>query len=92
MILVQMLSSACYPKLFDFVPLPYVRSGVIFVDYGALRFPGDYGYNWSNQAHSNKDHAYYIDFHGAVVGSSISSNRFYAFPGRNLPLILTEIL
>ena len=70
-------------------PLSFVRSGVVYLGRGALRYFGVTGYGWSliSVAFTSVTSAaaYYLDFHASGVGPSYGPNsRWHGFPIRCL--------
>ena len=66
-------------------PLSFVRSGLVNLYYGYVRFAGISSYYWSRSAYSNTSYAYGLGFNSSAVYPSNNVNvRYYGFSLRCL--------
>lgn len=57
-----------------------MRSGLIYADYGVLRYVGIGGDGWSKMGLSDLRRAYYFYFGSSGVNPSDNGDRYYALP------------
>ena len=61
-----------------------VRSDLINILSGRLRYSGLGGYNWSSRINIDESSAYYLDFNSSDLDPSRNNNRYLSFPLRYL--------
>lgn len=65
------------------LPLAFVRSGVIYPNYGTAGYVGSVGFDWSRTAQSST-YAYYLRYDATTVNPSTAGDRWNGFSLRCL--------